>query len=54
MVRSGRTSSGNGNGLLISSSRATLYAGNGEEFVATARVATQQLRDTINRRYRRG
>jgi orotidine-5'-phosphate decarboxylase len=47
VVRNGRTSSGNG--LLISSSRAILYARNGEDFAATARVATQELRDTINR-----
>jgi orotidine-5'-phosphate decarboxylase len=38
-----------GSGLMISSSRAILYAGNGEDFAHAARMATQQLRDTINR-----
>ena len=47
VVRNGRTS--DGNGLLISSSRAILYAGNGEDFAEAARIATQALRDTINR-----
>ena len=48
-MSSGRT----GNGLLISSSRAILYAGNSEDFAAAARAAAQHLRDTINR-YRHG
>ncbi|MFZ0869969.1 MAG: orotidine-5'-phosphate decarboxylase [Rhodanobacter sp.] len=47
VVRNGR--SANGNGLLISSSRAILYAGNDAAFGAAARSATQELRDTINR-----
>ena len=47
VVRHGRTR--NGDGLLISSSRAILYAGNGEDFANAARSATQELRDTINR-----
>jgi orotidine-5'-phosphate decarboxylase len=47
VVHNGR--SANGNGLLISSSRAILYAGNDEAFAAAARGATQELRDTINR-----
>lgn len=51
VVRHGRNS--DGSGLLISSSRAILYAGNGEDFAEAARTATQELRDTINR-YRRG
>ena len=38
-----------GTGLLISSSRAILYAGHGEDFAATARAAANELRDTINR-----
>ena len=38
-----------GNGLLISSSRAILYAGSGEDFAQAARAATLELRDTINR-----
>jgi orotidine-5'-phosphate decarboxylase len=51
VVRHGRSS--NGSGLLISSSRAILYAGNGEDFADAARTATRELRDTINR-YRHG
>jgi orotidine-5'-phosphate decarboxylase len=47
VVRNGR--SADGRGLLISSSRAILYAGNGEDYAQAARVATQELRDTINR-----
>lgn len=43
----GRTA--DGTGLMISSSRAILYAGNGEDFAAAARQATQALRDQINR-----
>jgi len=41
--------SADGTGLLISSSRAILYAGHGEDFAATARAAASELRDTINR-----
>jgi orotidine-5'-phosphate decarboxylase len=51
VVRHGRSS--DGSGLLISSSRAILYAGDGEDFAEAARIATQELRDTINR-YRHG
>ncbi len=47
VVRNGRSS--NGSGLLISSSRAILYAGNGEGFADAARTATRELRDMINR-----
>jgi orotidine-5'-phosphate decarboxylase len=47
VVRNGRTA--NGTGLMISSSRAILYAGNGEDFAQAARVATIELRDNINR-----
>ncbi|MFC4764145.1 orotidine-5'-phosphate decarboxylase [Dyella koreensis] len=47
VVRNGRTA--NGTGLMISSSRAILYAGNGEDFAQAARNATLELRDTINR-----
>ncbi len=50
VVRHGCTT--DGNGLLISSSRAILYAGNGENFARAARAAATALRDTINR-YRR-
>ncbi|MFZ2237667.1 MAG: orotidine-5'-phosphate decarboxylase [Dokdonella sp.] len=38
-----------GNGLLISSSRAILYASNGENFADAARAAASTLRDEINR-----
>jgi len=47
VVRNGRTT--DGNGLMISSSRAILYAGQGEDFAAAARIAAQELRDSINR-----
>jgi orotidine-5'-phosphate decarboxylase len=46
VVRHGRTSAGTG--LMISSSRAILYAGNGEDFAQAARTATLELRDSIN------
>jgi len=36
-------------GLIISSSRAILYASSGDDFAAAARRATQALRDEINR-----
>lgn len=44
VMRNGRTSN---NGLLISPHARLSNAGNGEDFAA-ARVATQELRDTIN------
>lgn len=47
VMRHGRTT--DGNGLMINSSRAILYAGNGEDFAQAARAATLELRDTINR-----
>jgi orotidine-5'-phosphate decarboxylase len=47
VVRAGRTA--DGTGLLVSSSRAILYAGNGVDYADAARGATQDLRDTINR-----
>lgn len=47
VVRNGRTHAGTG--LMISSSRAILYAGNGEDFAERAREATIALRDAINR-----
>src|SRR5579859_95593 len=40
--------SANGTGLMISSSRAILYAGSGEDFAQAARRAAIELRDTIN------
>jgi len=46
VLRHGRTA--DGTGLLISSSRAILYAGQGEDFALAARAATNELRDTIN------
>lgn len=39
----------NGTGLMISSSRAILYANRGEDFVDAARKAALDLRDSINR-----
>ncbi len=47
VLRHGRTAAGTG--LLISSSRAILYAGHGEDFAAAARAAASELRDAINR-----
>ncbi|MBO9665095.1 orotidine-5'-phosphate decarboxylase [Dokdonella sp.] len=47
VVKNGATASGGG--LIISSSRAILYAGNGEDFADAARKAALQLRDEINR-----
>jgi len=46
VVKNGCTS--DGAGLMISSSRAILYAGNGEDFAEAARTAAQNLRDAIN------
>ena len=46
VVASGRTRSGTG--LIISSSRAILYASAGEDFAAAARSATARLRGEIN------
>ena len=50
VVRSGATI--DGTGLVISSSRAVLYAGAGEDFADAARAATRSLSESINR-YRR-
>ena len=47
VVTNGRTA--DGGGLVISSSRAILYASNGTDFADAARHATVGLRDTINR-----
>ncbi len=46
VVANGATA--NGAGLVISSSRAVLYAGSGEDYAAAARAAAQTLRDEIN------
>ena len=46
VVANGKTA--DGGGLLVSSSRAILYAGNGEDFADAARAAAQALRDEIN------
>ena len=46
VVRNGATRGGEG--LIISSSRAILYAGNGEDFAAAARKAALALRAEIN------
>ncbi|GAC1458642.1 MAG: orotidine-5'-phosphate decarboxylase [Steroidobacteraceae bacterium] len=45
-VRRGQTA--DGTGLLISSSRAILYASQGEDFASAARAATEKLRAEIN------
>ena len=47
VVRHGKTAAGSG--LLISSSRAILYAGSGADFAIAARGAARALRDAINR-----
>jgi orotidine-5'-phosphate decarboxylase len=41
--------SAQGDGLMINSSRAILYAGKGEDYAAAARHAAQATRDAINR-----
>ena len=46
VVRKGQTAAGTG--LIVSSSRAILYAGSNDDFTAAARSATQTLRDQIN------
>lgn len=45
-VSAGRT--GNGEGMMINSSRAILYAGNGDDFAQQAAQVAQQTRDAIN------
>jgi len=47
VVRNSATRSGDG--LIISSSRAILYAGDGEDFAAAARKASLTMREEINR-----
>jgi orotidine-5'-phosphate decarboxylase len=47
VVRCGQTSVGAG--LIVSSSRAILYASSGSDFASAARAATLSLRDGINR-----
>ena len=47
VVTNGRTA--DGGGLVISSSRAILYASNGADFADAARAAMMELRDAINR-----
>ncbi|MGH8091502.1 MAG: orotidine-5'-phosphate decarboxylase [Rudaea sp.] len=47
VLRNGKNAQGAG--LIISSSRAILYAGSGEEFAQAARGAARKLRDEINR-----
>jgi orotidine-5'-phosphate decarboxylase len=46
VVANGATA--DGTGLIISASRAVLYAGSGADYAAAARSAAQQLRDEIN------
>lgn len=47
VVRNGAAA--DGTGLVISSSRAILYAGDGEDFAAAARSATKALVEAVNR-----
>ena len=47
VLRHGRTAAGSG--LIISSSRAILYASSGDDYADAARNAAQSLRDEINR-----
>ncbi|MEP7043545.1 MAG: orotidine-5'-phosphate decarboxylase [Dokdonella sp.] len=47
VLRNGKTE--NGSGLIISSSRAILYAGDGDDYADAARAAAMALRDEINR-----
>jgi orotidine-5'-phosphate decarboxylase len=47
VVANGATAGGTG--LIISASRAVLYAGSGEDYAGAARSAAQKLRDEINR-----
>ncbi|MEO8161698.1 MAG: orotidine-5'-phosphate decarboxylase [Arenimonas sp.] len=46
VLKNGKTA--DGGGLLVSSSRAILYAGNGPDYADAARAAAQALRDEIN------
>jgi orotidine-5'-phosphate decarboxylase len=46
LVKAGRTKAGTG--LVISSSRAILYASNGDDFAEAARQETDKLRMLIN------
>ncbi|MCL2022010.1 MAG: orotidine-5'-phosphate decarboxylase [Betaproteobacteria bacterium] len=46
-VKAGKTAAGYG--LILNSSRAILYAGQGNDYAAAARIAAQQTRDSINR-----
>jgi orotidine-5'-phosphate decarboxylase len=52
VVRNGQTAAGTG--LLVSSSRAILYASGGDDFASAARAAALALRDEINTHRRRG
>ena len=47
VVRNART--GDGTGLMVSSSRAILYASSGDDYAAAAARAARELRDTLNR-----
>ncbi|MDR0234047.1 MAG: orotidine-5'-phosphate decarboxylase [Zoogloeaceae bacterium] len=46
-VKAGKT--GDGRGLILNSSRAILYAGQGEDYATAAQEAARQTRDAINR-----
>ncbi len=51
-VKRGQTP--DGAGLIVSSSRAILYASSGADFAAAARAASLSMRDAVNRARRRG
>ena len=46
LVRNGATK--DGTGLVVNSSRAVLYASDGDDFVSAARSAAKSLRDELN------
>jgi orotidine-5'-phosphate decarboxylase len=50
-VKAGQTTSGDG--IVINSSRAILYAGHGEDFAALSRATAERTRDEINRQRKR-
>jgi orotidine-5'-phosphate decarboxylase len=46
-VRNAKTA--DGTGLVVSSSRAILYASSGDDYAEVAATAARELRDTLNR-----
>ncbi|MGN6113212.1 MAG: orotidine-5'-phosphate decarboxylase, partial [Luteimonas sp.] len=47
VVRNAKTA--DGTGLVVSSSRAILYASSGDDYAEAAAAAARELRDTLNR-----